>query len=127
MLKHIKTLLKDNIFIIAIIITIAIAYLSLVKSSKFQSNIQNVDKIEHIFAYFTLTICWLFTFYKKPNKKYYIAIACIIYGIIIEILQSNLTIYRTGDYLDVLANSFGVVLGLLIFNQILKKNQVNSQ
>ena len=127
MLKLIKTLLKDNIFYLAILITIAIGYLSLIKVPKYQPSFSNIDKVEHIFAYFTLAICWLFSFYHKPNKKYFIVIACIIYGIIIEILQSNLTIYRTGDYLDVLANSFGVVLALLIFNQILKKNQVNSR
>ena len=127
MLKPIKTLLKDNILYIAVIITIAIACLSLIKVPSYQPSFKEVDKVEHIFAYFTLTLSWLFTFIKQPNKKIYIVIACVIYGIIIEILQSSLTIYRTGDFKDVLANSFGVVLALLIFNQILKKNQLNSQ
>ena len=127
MLKHIKVLLKDNIFILAIGVTIAIAYLSLMKAPKIEISFANTDKMYHLFAYFTLTISWLFSFYKKPNKKYYIVIACIIYGIIIELLQSNLTVYRTGDYLDVLANTFGVGLALLIFNQIIKKNKVNLQ
>lgn len=90
-------------------------------------SISGIDKWGHGFAYFTLTISWLFTFYKKPRKKYYVIIACIIYGIIIEILQSKLTSYRTGDYLDILANTTGVLMALLIFNQILKKNQVNLQ
>ncbi|MCI2229345.1 VanZ family protein [Polaribacter sp. MSW13] len=125
MLKHIKTLLKGNIFLIAILITISIAYLSLMKMPQYQPTISNLDKWEHSFAYFTLSISWLFVFYKKPQKKYLIVLVCIIYGIIIEILQQTLTDYRTGDYLDVLANSSGVLLGLLIFNQILKKNQLN--
>lgn len=92
---------------------------------KFQTNINNIDKVEHVFAYFSLTLCWLFVSYTNTKRKYIVVIACIIYGIIIELIQSNLTIYRTGDYLDVLANSFGAVLGLLIFNQIFKKNQFN--
>jgi VanZ family protein len=86
--------------------------------------ISNIDKLYHSFAYFTLTISWLLSFYKKPEKKYVIVIGCIILGIIIEVLQGTLTIYRTGDYLDVLANSFGVLLALLIFNVISKKNYI---
>lgn len=129
MLKHIKNLLKDNIFTIAIIVTISITYLSLMKvPENYPSVISHLDKIQHAFAYFILTICWLFSFYKKfPSRKYIIVIACIIFGIIIEVLQSKVTIYRTGDYLDVLANTLGVFLGLTIFNQILKKNKVNLQ
>lgn len=129
MLKRIKNLLKDNIFIIAIVVTVSIAYLSLIKMPKYSPIvISHIDKIQHAFAYFTLTTCWLFSFYKKvPSRKYFIVIACIIFGIIIEVLQSELTIYRTGDYLDVLANTLGVLLGLTIFNQILKKNKVNLQ
>jgi VanZ family protein len=125
MLKPIKTLLKDNIFLIAIFITIAIVYLSLMKISFSQPKITNIDKWEHGLAYFTLTICWLFTFYKKPKVKYIVVFACILFGILIEVLQHTLTIYRTGDYKDILANTLGVVLGLLVFNQILKKNSVN--
>ncbi len=85
----------------------------------------NSDKVYHFFAYFTLTICWLFSFYKKSTLKYFIVIACIAYGIIIEILQYTLTTYRTGDYKDVFANTLGIILGLIVFNQILKKIDVN--
>ena len=109
MLKHIKTLLKDNIFFFALAITIGIICLSLIKMPKTNIKISNIDKLYHSFAYFTLTISWLLSFYKKPEKKYVIVIGCIILGIIIEVLQGTLTIYRTGDYLDVLANSFGVL------------------
>ena len=81
----------------------------------------NIDKVYHLFAYFTLTNCWLFTFYKRPKAKYIVVITCIIFGIIIEILQATTTTYRTGDYLDVVANTTGVILALTIYNQILKK------
>jgi VanZ family protein len=125
MQQRIKNLLKDNIFIIAICITITIAYLSLMKITFSQPEISNLDKWEHSVAYFSLTICWLFSFYKKPKRKYIIAIACVIYGIIIEILQHTQTMYREGDYRDAIANTLGVVLALIVFNQILKKKHVN--
>jgi len=121
MQKLIKSLFKDNFFIVALGITISIAYLSLMKMPKVEVSYSNIDKLYHLFAYFMLSFCWLFSFYKKPTLKYIIVISCIIYGIIIEVLQDTLTLYRTGDFKDVLANTVGIVLGLLVFNQIFKK------
>jgi len=91
------------------------------KMPKVEVNISNIDKFYHSFAYFTLSFCWLFSFYKKPNLKKIIVISCIIYGIIIEVIQDTLTLYRTGDFRDVLANTVGIVLGLFVYNQIFKK------
>lgn len=122
MLKHIKTLLKDKIIIIAVLITFGILCLSLLKIPDNSAiKIAYIDKIYHCFAYFTLAITWLLTFYKKPEKKYVILISCIVFGIVIEVLQQILTNYRIGDFLDVLANSLGVILALIIFNIILRK------
>jgi VanZ family protein len=87
--------------------------------------IKNIDKAYHSIAYFALGITWLFTYYKKPEKKYLIVICCIIFGMIIEILQYTLTDYRSGDYLDVIANSCAVLLSLLIFNFFSKKKPIN--
>lgn len=125
MLKRIKTLLKDNLIVISILITISIFILSLFRLP--QTGIQlihNMDKVQHCLAYFILTLSWLFTFYKTPTKKYIIILLCIILGIIIEILQYALTNYRTGDYIDVIANSIGVLLALFVFNLFLRKNKL---
>jgi len=121
MLKHIKSLLKNNIFIISLIISFAIVCLSLLKLPSSKISIVNIDKAYHSIAYFALGIAWLFTFYKKPENKYLIVICCILFGIIIEVLQSKLTSYRTGDYIDAIANTCGVLLALLIFNLFSKK------
>ena len=122
MLKRIKNLLKGSIFIIALIISITIVFLSLLQLPSSKINIINIDKAYHSIAYFALGITWLFAYYKKPEKKYFIVICCIIFGIIIEVLQNSLTSYRTGDYVDAIANSCGVLLALLIFNLFVKKN-----
>lgn len=125
MQQRIKNLLKDNFFIIAIFITLFIAYLSFIKVPKVDVNVANSDKLGHSFAYFTLSLCWLLTFFRRPKKKYLIVILCVVYGIIIEVFQKILTNHRTGDFLDVLANTIGVLLGLVLFNQIIKKFNVN--
>ncbi len=121
MLKRITNLLKGSIFIIALIISITIVFLSLLQLPSSKINIINIDKAYHSIAYFALGITWLFAYYKKPEKKYFIVICCIIFGIIIEVLQSRLTSYRTGDYVDAIANSCGVLLALFIFNLFVKK------
>jgi VanZ family protein len=121
-----KTLLRGKIIVIAIAVTIGILYLSLVKMPKNIVNVHHLDKLQHGFAYFILSISWLFTFFKK-NRKYLIACCCILFGILIEILQNELTNYRTGDYLDSIANSIGVILGLLLFNRILKKMRLKNK
>lgn len=126
MQKVIKKLLKGKLKIVfAITITIAILLLSLLKLPQYKTNISNLDKWQHSFAYFILSISWLLVFYQKPNKKYIIVFLCIFFGIIIEILQEVLTGYRTGDVLDILANSVGVIIGLLFFIQIYKKKWLN--
>jgi VanZ family protein len=126
MLQHMKALLKGNIYIIAFIVTLSILYLSLIKMPSNDIGIAHLDKLQHCFAYFILSSSWLLVFYKK-NKKHLIVSCCILFGIIIEILQDKITAHRTGDYLDIIANSTGVFLGLLILNQISKKIEVKKR
>ena len=123
MLRRIKNLLKDSLLLIAIAITIGLLGLSLIKMPEggvFEIN--NIDKAYHGFAYFSLTIIWLLTFHKTPQKKYLIFICCIIFGIIIEVLQNILTNYRTGDIMDIISNSLGCLVALFVFSLIFKKN-----
>lgn len=121
MLKRIKVLLLDKFIYAAIAITIAIVCLSLVKLPRSSSSVKNIDKIYHAIAYFLLTITWLISFYKKKNTKVLIVFACIFFGILIEVMQSKFTSYRTGDSLDIIANSVGVLLAVLFFNLVFKK------
>jgi len=121
-----KNLFKDNFFLIAaFVITIVISCLSLIKTPKIDTGFSNIDKLYHLFAYFTLNLFWLFSFYKKSSLKYFIVLACLIYGILIEVIQHTLTTYRTGDYKDAIANTLGSIFGLIVFNQIKKKIDVN--
>lgn len=122
----IKTLFKDRkILFIAISITLIIAFLSLIKLNEVPVvQISHIDKLEHAFAYALLTLSWLLTFKKaffNKNLKHVIALGCVFYGIVIEVLQTTLTTYRTGSLLDIFANMFGVIVAMLIFSSIYKK------
>jgi VanZ family protein len=128
MLKTIKKLLKDNAIFIAIFITVSIAIGSLVKPDLITiKSISVSDKTYHFIAYFFLMFSWLYTFLK--NEKFqknikYLILGCLIFGIVIEILQGTITSYRTTSYLDILANSVGIGLAVLIFHFFEKKIQL---
>jgi len=125
MLKRIKVLLLDKFIFIAIAITIAIVCLSLFKLPSNAKSINNIDKVYHSIAYFSLAITWLISFHKKKNTKMLIVFACIFFGIIIEVIQSKFTNYRTGDSFDIIANSVGVLFALLFFKLVFKKKHIN--
>ena len=126
MLKHMRAWLKGKMFLIAVVITLSLVILSLMKIPAHNLGVTHLDKLQHCFAYFVLSISWLLVFYKK-KKKLLVIICCILLGVIIEILQNRLTSYRTGDYYDVIANSFGVLLGLLVFNKLGKEIEVKKR
>lgn len=124
MLKPIQTLLKANSLYIAISITLGITYLSLIKVEESTDVISNSDKYGHLLAYFLLGYFWLLSIKKAREKTLImllIALSCIIYGIIIEALQGELTSYRTASFQDALANTIGVVAALILFTKFHKK------
>ncbi|WBX76890.1 VanZ family protein [Tenacibaculum ovolyticum] len=120
---RIKNLLKDNIKIkaIAILITISIAILSLIKIGPQPIQINNLDKYEHALAYFVLTFFWLMVFRTTKINKLIVVFCCFFYGIIIETLQVTATSYRTGDILDIAANTTGILIAYTIYFLFLRK------
>ncbi|MDB2418086.1 VanZ family protein [Flavobacteriaceae bacterium] len=128
MLKPIKSLLENNAIYIAVFFTISILFGSLVKSELIVvESIPVSDKTYHLIAYFLLMLSWLYAFFKKEKFQEhvkYIILACFIFGIIIEILQGVITSYRTASYLDILANTIGVLLAVVIFHVFEKKINV---
>ncbi len=123
---HIKTLLKDNSLYISIAITILITLLSLVKMEpKLIVEVSNLDKIQHTFAYMILTISWLVSRDVKFNATPYLVVllGCLVFGIIIEVLQGRLTTYRSASLLDVVANSLGIALGFIVFKAFKRKKE----
>jgi VanZ family protein len=123
--KDIKKLLERNALIVAIAATVMLAVLSLsaVPKLNLSLGIKSGDKYLHFIAYFGLSILWYFALRDKINKKAFkilVPLGLIFYGIILEGLQSGLTTYRTGDVYDAIANAAGVIVGLILFNKIVK-------
>ncbi|MFK7781260.1 VanZ family protein [Psychroserpens sp.] len=81
------------------------------------------DKIYHFLAYAVLTLL-LFNYVITTTIKHKIfksVTVAIVYGIIIEALQATVTDFRTPDYYDVIANSLGAVIMMLLLSMFKDK------
>ena len=79
-----------------------------------------IDKLIHVSISLILVFIWLLYFFKRQrfivlNSLVKILIACFIYGTLIEVLQHIFVTSRQADFLDILANSIGLILGASIF------------
>lgn len=85
-------------------------------------NCSYTDKFEHAFAYAVISFFWMLSYKlgKVPLSSLSLFLIIIAYGIIIELLQLSLTSHRTGDLMDVMANSIGVIMGC-VFLKILSR------
>lgn len=92
-------------------------------STSFFSRIPHFDKIVHFILYFVFVLFLMAGFIRQFNGtqlktvlfSFFIAIAC---GLLIEVLQSEMHAGRSGDVYDMLANTGGALLGILLFNPI---------
>lgn len=99
-----------------------------------QVSIANIDKLVHFAFHFVFVFLWYLYFStneKSPNSniKTFIVLASFSFGISIELAQGILTKTRNADFLDVLANSTGAIIAIILivclekFTNLLKNNK----
>lgn len=109
-------MLKKLTPVITIVYSLALIIVSLVKINNVPDiGISFGDKIFHFLAYFVLTLLWFYTFlyfFKFKSKKaiFFAAILSVLFGMIIEVLQENMTASRSLDVYDAVANTLGALL-----------------
>jgi VanZ family protein len=113
-------MIKKNIF--SILIALIILYLSLTSSDTFNKvpifNIRFLDKIVHFCMYFGFMSVIIFENRKtirNNSQLILIAIIPLIYGILMEILQTALTNSRSGSVFDAIADLAGILVSVLIW------------
>ncbi len=116
--------MRKLFFISAILLTILIALGSLISPKDIPKvDIRFSDKIVHFFAYFVLALNWFFAVnLKNPvvKKIFLTGFFVLLFGIIIEILQKNLTSNRKFEFYDILVNFGGIIFAVIIFVVALK-------
>jgi VanZ family protein len=75
------------------------------------------DKLVHICMYAVLSFLLLWVWNEKKRKNNKIIILCIVFGwgLLMEIIQEVSHMGRSFDLLDVTANVFGFIPGLLVW------------
>ena len=105
-----------------------IVFLSLASFSKIsQIKIENGDKYVHLFLYFVLTVLLFYsrfvsTDFSKKAKLLVSFLFAIVFGIIIEIMQKELTANRQFEWRDIVANSMGSLIAITFLNKFSDKN-----
>lgn len=105
----------------ALLWTAVIVVLSLVSFSKLPKVSllpSYTDKITHFVFYFGFVFLWGNALLQKAQNRKNIFLkilsTAILVGALMEVLQETLTQNRTFDWLDILANSIGAVVGIFI-------------
>ena len=110
---------KNIVFSFTIAYTILIIILSLVQLGDVPKlNTGFDDKIAHFLCYAILCLMWFLSFYSFKIKRSLFAASAfsILFGLIIEIIQSQATVHRTAEVLDFLANTMGALaMTILIY------------
>lgn len=90
-------------------------------------NLFELDKLIHFIFYFILIILMNIGFRLKKNEPFYkLIVLNIVIGILIgwsiELIQGNFIESRQFEYSDIIANSLGTVMGMLIYLKYLINN-----
>lgn len=106
----------------SMLVALVILYLSLANAHTFDKvpvfNIPYIDKIVHFGMYFGLMFLIIIENRKSIRSVkdlFTLSLIPLSYGIIIEILQSVLTVTRSGSFFDVIADLTGILVSIMIF------------
>jgi VanZ family protein len=110
-----------------------ILYMCLIRISELpEVKIPYIDKVVHTFFYFVFSLLWFFalrfSFEKQSQAKLLrlVFLIAFLFGIAIELFQAFFTTYRSGDVTDVIANTFGILLAIVLI-RFLDKNDFLSK
>jgi len=132
--KRIKNLLvpKYLLFLVALFWTGIVSYFCLVSSNEIPTvDIPGIDKCVHIVFHFALTFFWFLFFSKQLQINtifkplIFAVLFSFVFGIGIEISQELFTTTRSADILDVLANTTGEIIAVIIISICNKHNVFN--
>lgn len=112
-------------FILVILYVGCIAALSLLPPQDFPKIpvFEGFDKVVHFMMYFILSLLlsWAVKTEQKYMRLFLIIPVTIGWGIFMEIMQYEMHLGRSFDFYDILANSTGVGVGVLLYVIVTRK------
>jgi VanZ family protein len=114
----------------SILTALTIMYLSLASSHTFDKvsfiTFPHFDKIVHFGMYFGLMSVIILENRRtldKTGQLFLIGLIPLIYGIVLEIMQSTLTLTRTGSFYDAFFNCAGILVSILLWLAVRRKEK----
>lgn len=115
-----KLCCKKHYFSLAFVAAISILSLAPMPEIEMAKDVPLMDKWTHMVMYGTLSLSFWIEHLQKHTTptpmRLFIGgfVLPILMGGAMELMQANLTTYRSGDWLDFVANSIGVVIACCI-------------
>ena len=115
-----RPLCSRLLFVCALVYTLCLTVASLWRFIAFNPiPIRHGDKYAHSVAYLGFGLIWFGYFYFSGRYGFakgltMSALGGVVYGLLMEVAQGLFTDYRMPEFLDVLANSFGIVLAVMM-------------
>jgi VanZ family protein len=113
-------MIRKNFF--SILVALLLLYLSLANAKNFEKiesfNIPYIDKIVHFGMYFFMMSVIIIEHRKNivnSLKLFLFALIPLSYGILMEILQLELTTTRSADFRDAVADAAGVLASVILW------------
>lgn len=133
MQNPIKSLLESKqLLVVCILYSVFITIIFLLPTKEIPKLFDTfipIDKLVHVFIFLVLTFLWLLYVNSilndtKPTVLFFILVACLFYGILIEVIQELYVSSRGAEVQDIIADLLGASLGLLFFSNY--KNRITS-
>ena len=89
--------------------------------------IPHLDKVVHFMMYLTLTFTFMWENFSRHqyhvimSRFILIVVVVTAIGITMELLQAGITVTRSGNVADAVANSIGLTVGMIVF-RVTKNN-----
>jgi len=88
---------------------------------------RGADKLVHFIMYFgfSMLFCWTLKVELNYSKLFFVIVVTIGWGILMEYMQLDMHMGRSFSWYDEMANSIGVVFGILIYILASRKTIAN--
>lgn len=111
----------------AVLWTLFIASSCLLPASAFKKftfdSLSQLDKLIHLILYVVFVMLWALSLKRvlTIKEKLVLLLVSVAYGVLIEVLQSAMALGRSYDIDDIIANTVGCFLGILLMSFIARK------
>lgn len=116
---------------IVLLITILVLSTATFRKAPGIMRIPNGDKIAHVLMYAFLGLIFMWEYsrerVKQERKKgflFTVFFLFVLYSGLIELIQEHFTLFRSGEWLDWLANTVGLIIGYSIGAILFRKKEM---